>query len=338
MLPPLQLGEVLRGRYKITTYIGQGGMGSIYQAEDLRLEGRLCAIKEVQNDPTLPPETQQQARDQFYREASVLARLDHPNLPKVSDFFSTADRDYLVMDFVPGHDLRQIVAEARQNSRFLAEAEVLGWAYQLADALEYLHRQDSPIVHRDIKPSNLKITPSGLLKLVDFGLVKLLASDERTVTVIQGVGTAYYTPLEQYGGDSGHTDARTDIYSFGATIYHLLTNESPTEAKGRFLRADALRPIRAINPAVSASTEQAVAWAMALHPDDRPPDVATLRAALQSSTGNGLRVRAEGESFVVQPTIRLPNLTSRTDRYLAVAAASLFLIALLLTLFPIPLR
>jgi len=338
MLPPLQLGEVLRGRYKITTYVGQGGQGSIYQAEDLRLEGRQCAIKEVQNDPTLPTETQQQARDQFYREASILARLDHPNLPKVSDFFSTEDRDYLVMDFVPGHDLREIVAEARQNGRFLTETEVLGWANQLADALDYLHRQDSPIVHRDIKPSNLKITPSGLLKLVDFGLVKLLASDERTVTVIQGVGTAYYTPLEQYGGDSGHTDARTDIYSFGATLYHLLTNESPVEAKGRFLRADALRPIRSINPAVSASTEQAVAWAMALHPDDRPPDVATLRAALQSSTGNGLRVRAEGESFVVQPTIRLPNLANRTDRYLAVTAASLFLIALLLTLFPIPLR
>ena len=338
MLPPLQLGEVLRGRYKITSYIGQGGMGSIYQAEDLRLEGRLCAIKEVQNDAALPPDTQQQARDQFYREASILARLDHPNLPKVSDFFSSGDRDYLVMDFVPGKDLRELIAEARQAGRFISEAEVLGWANQLADALEYLHRQDSPIVHRDIKPSNLKITPSGLLKLVDFGLVKQLAADERTVTIIQGVGTAYYTPLEQYGGDTGHTDVRTDIYSFGATLYHLLTNEPPTEAKTRFLRADAQRPVRSINSAVSASTEQAVAWAMALHPDDRPPDVATLRAALQSVTGNGLRVRAEGESFVVQPTIRLPNLTSQTDRYLAFAAAGLFLVALLLTLFPIPLH
>jgi len=336
MLPPLQLGEVLRGRYKISTYIGQGGMGSIYQAADLRLEGRLCAIKEVQNDPAQNPETQQQARDQFYREASVLARLDHPNLPKVSDFFSVADRDYLVMDFVPGRDLREIMNEARQNGRFVPETDVLNWAMQLADALEYLHRQESAIVHRDIKPSNLKITPSGLLKLVDFGLVKLLAPDERTVTIIQGVGTAYYTPLEQYGGDTGHTDARTDIYSFGATLYHLLTNEPPAEAKQRFLRAEALRPIRAINPAVSANTEQAILWAIALHPDDRPPDVATFRAALKSE--NGLRVRAEGETFVVQPTIRLPSLQSRTDRVLAVAAAGLFLIALIFTLFPLPMR
>ena len=332
MLPPLQVGEVLRGRYKINAAIGQGGMGCIYEAEDLRLEGRLCALKEVQGDSTQSPETQQQARDQFYREASVLARLDHPNLPKVSDFFSAAGRDYLVMDYVPGRDLRDIMTEARTNQRFLPEADVLNWAMQLADALEYLHRQEPPIVHRDIKPSNLKLTPSGTLKLVDFGLVKLMAADERTVTVIQGVGTAYYTPLEQYGGDSGHTDARTDIYSFGATLYHLLTNEPPAEAKQRFLRADALKPIRATNPGVSLGAEQAITWAMALHPDDRPPDVATFRAALRSN--NGLRVRNEGETFVVQPTIRLPTLTSATDRFLAAAATGLFLLALLLTLFP----
>ena len=334
MLPPLQLGEVLRGRYKINAAIGQGGMGCIYEAEDLRLEGRLCALKEVQGDPTQAPETQQQARDQFYREASVLARLDHPNLPKVSDFFSAAGRYYLVMDFVPGRDLRDLMAEARGNGRFLPETDVLGWAMQLADALEYLHRQTPPIVHRDIKPSNLKLTPSGTLKLVDFGLVKLMAADERTVTVIQGVGTAFYTPLEQYGGDSGHTDARTDLYSFGATLYHLLTNEPPAEAKQRFLRADALKPIRAINPLVPVAAEQAIAWAMALHPDDRPPDVTTFRAALQSN--NGLRVRNEGDSFVVQPTIRLPSLPTSTDRVLATAAAGLFLLALLLTMFPVP--
>jgi serine/threonine-protein kinase len=336
MLPPLQLGEVLRGRYKIIAAIGQGGMGCIYQAEDLRLEGRLCALKEVQGDRSQSAETQQQARDQFYREASVLARLDHPNLPKVSDFFSAAGRDYLVMDYVPGRDLREIMTEARANGRFLAESDVLNWAMQLADALEYLHRQDQPIVHRDIKPSNLKLTPSGTLKLVDFGLVKLLASDERTVTVIQGVGTAYYTPLEQYGGDSGHTDARSDLYSFGATLYHLLTNEPPAEAKQRFLRSDALKPMRGLNPSVTTSVEQAIGWALALHPDDRPPDVATFRAALQSN--NGLRVRNEGETFVVQPTIRLPNLPTPTDRYLAAAAAGLFLLALLLTLFPVPVR
>jgi len=332
MLPPLQIGEVLRDRYSITSYIGQGGMGSIYQAKDLRLEGRLCAIKEVQNDVSQAPETQQQARDQFYREASILARLDHPNLPKVSDYFSIGDRDYLVMDFVPGRDLKEIMNEAKHNGRFLPEADVLRWATQLAGALTYLHQQEHAIVHRDIKPSNLKVTPTGLLKLVDFGLVKLLASDERTVTVIQGLGTAYYTPLEQYGGDSGHTDARTDIYSFGATLYHLLTNEPPAEAKERFLRAESLKPIRSINPAVSVNTEQAIFWAMALHPDDRPPDVATFQEALEPN--NNLLVRSEGETLVVQPTIRLPSLTAPVDRYLAAATIGLLILAVLLTLFP----
>jgi serine/threonine protein kinase len=336
MLPPLQDGEVLHGRYKIAHQVGQGGMGSIYQAEDVRLEGRLCAIKEVQGDPTLPPETQQPAREQFYREASVLARLDHPNLPKVSDYFSEGDRDYLVMDFVAGRDLKAIMDEARQNGRCLPESDVLGWAAQLLDALEYLHRQDPPIVHRDIKPSNVKLTPAGVVKLVDFGLVKVLAApDERTVTVVQGLGTALYTPLEQYGGDTGHTDSRTDLYALGATLYHLLTNEPPAEAKQRFLRPESLKPMRTFNLALSSQTERAILWALALHPDDRPPDVATFRQALQS--GIGLSLSDDGQTIVVKPIIHLPNLSLPADRYLVVAALVLLALAGILTLFPIPL-
>mgnify|MGYP000291889089 CR=1 FL=1 len=330
MLPPLQAGDTLRQRYKIIRPIGQGGMGSIYQAEDVRLEGRLCAIKEVLMDPGLPPRTQQQAREQFYREASVLARLDHPNLPKVSDYFSEADRDYLVMDFVPGRDLKELMDEARQNGRFLSEADVLAWAAQLIDALDYLHHQDPPIVHRDIKPSNLKLTPSGRVKLVDFGLVKLLAPDERTVTVVQGLGTVYYTPLEQYGGDTGNTDARSDIYAFGATLYHLLTNEPPTEAKQRFLRPESLRPPRSLNPAVSPRVEKAIQWAMAMHPDDRPPDIATFRDILRPDTGLPTTV-AEGDTILVQPLIRLPALVTPLDRYLAAAAAGLLVLAFAVT-------
>lgn len=336
MLPPLRTGQILHERYKIAHQVGQGGMGSVYQAVDLRLEGRLCAIKEVQGDPTLPPESQLQAREQFYHEAKVLARLDHPNLPKVSDYFSEGDRDYLVMDFVAGRDLKAIMDEARQNGRFLPESEVLGWATQLLDALEYLHGQDPPLVHRDIKPSNLKLTPAGVLKLVDFGLVKVLAApDERTVTVVQGLGTALYTPLEQYGGDTGHTDARADIYSLGATLYHLLTNEPPAEAKQRFLRPESLKPPRALNPALAPQTERAILWAMALHPDDRPPGVTTFREALES--GIGLTFSDDGQTIVVQPTIHLPTLSTPADRYLVMAALVLLVLAGIFTLFPIPL-
>jgi eukaryotic-like serine/threonine-protein kinase len=273
-------GEILRGRYKIRKVIGQGGMGCIYLADDLRLEGRQCALKEVENDRSLPPELVREAREQFLREATVLARLDHPNLPKVSDFFSVAARDYLVMDFVPGKDLRTLMIEARQTGNFLPEIEVLNWANQLADALQYLHEQNPPILHRDIKPSNLKLTPSGLLKLVDFGLVKLLAPGEVTITVLQGQGTALYTPIEQYGGDSGHTTVQSDIYAFGATLYHLLTSKPPMNARERFLDPGGFVLPRQINPGVSSRTERAILWAMSLHPDERPPTVDIFRQAL----------------------------------------------------------
>ena len=259
-------------------------MGAVYRAEDLRLEGRICAIKEVRPDPDATPEALAQAQEQFRREASTLARLDHPNLPKVSDTFTDGQREYLVMDFVGGPDLRQLMEEKRRRGEFLDERQVLRWADQLCDALEYLHSQDPPVLHRDIKPANIKLTPGGLIKLVDFGLVKLLATDDsRTITVLQGRGTVAYTPLEQYGGDTGHTDVRSDIYSFGATLYHLLTNQPPADAKQRFLNPNALLFPRAINPRISPATERAILTAIAMHPDPRPPSVTMFRELLHNT-------------------------------------------------------
>lgn len=280
MSTSIEPGDLLRERYRIREIIGHGGMGSIYLAEDQRLPGRLCAVKQVRNDPNLSDAHRAQTREQFYREASVLARLDHPNLPKVSDFFSESDNDYLVMDYVPGDDLKSRLDQARCKGSFLAQKEVLQWAAQISDALDYLHQQEPPVIHRDIKPSNLKLTPSGLVKLVDFGLVKQMVPDEMTITVIQGRGTALYTPLEQYGGDAGHTDPRSDIYAFGATLYHLLTGRSPAEAKNRFLQPSALTPPRAIVPSIDPHVEQAILWAMALHPNHRPQDIQTFQKAL----------------------------------------------------------
>jgi eukaryotic-like serine/threonine-protein kinase len=280
----LKPGTVLRERYKIIAPVGQGGMGAVYRADDLRLEGRVCAIKEVHPDPEATPEALAQSREQFRREAFTLARLDQPNLPKVSDTFTEGWREYLVMDFVGGQDLRQVMEDRRRQGEFLDNETVLRWADQLCDALEYLHTQDPPVVHRDIKPANIKLTPEGLIKLVDFGLVKLLAADEsRTVTVLQGRGTVAYTPLEQYGGDAGHTDVRSDIYSLGATLYHLLTNRPPADAKQRFLDPDVLTPPRSTNPRISPGTERAILAAIAMHPNERPPDVAAFRELLHAS-------------------------------------------------------
>lgn len=301
-------------------------MGSIYLADDLRLAGRLCALKEVEHDRTMPADLIKQARDQFMREATVLARLDHPNLPKVSDFFSVGGRDYLVMDFVPGKDLRTLMSEARQRGEFLSEREVLGWAAQLADALAYLHSQNPPILHRDIKPSNLKLTPNGLVKLVDFGLVKILASDEVTITILQGRGTAIYTPLEQYGGDTGHTDARSDIYSFGATLYHLLTNTRPVEARELFLHPEMLVPPRQINPDISLRTERAILWAMSLHPEDRPQTVDEFRKALLSDWNPITRPKAPPP----RPSFA-DLLSSPADMALIWIAGGLVLLSLILT-------
>jgi len=281
MFEPLNPGTMLWSRYRIIHLVGQGGMGAIYQADDTRLEGRLCALKEVIPEPGDNPEHYEQIQAQFRREASVLARLDHPNLPKVSDYFLFNGRDYLVMDFVPGRDLRELIEEARSQGEFLSEEQVLTWAGQLCDAIEYLHSQDPPVLHRDIKPANIKLTPAGTIKLVDFGLVKLMAPDDnRTITVLQGRGTVQYTPLEQYGGDTGHTDVRSDVYSVGATLYHLLTAQAPLEAKQRFLKPSAMPSIRTLNPDVSPHTENVIIHAMAMHPDDRPSDVSELRAEL----------------------------------------------------------
>jgi serine/threonine protein kinase len=256
-------------------------MGATYRARDLRLKGRYCAVKEAIPDPDATPDELKQSREQFYEEASTLARLDHPNLPKVSDYFSEDERDYLVMDFVPGDDLKQMLAEALRQGQPLPERQVLAWAEQLCDALEYMHSQDPPVLHRDIKPSNIKITPAGNVKLVDFGLVKVLVpDDQRTITVVQGRGTVQYTPLEQYGGDTGHTDARSDIYSLGATLYHLLTGEPPLDAKQRFLRPASLATPRSLNPEISPQTERTILWCLAMHPDERPASIATLRAQL----------------------------------------------------------
>lgn len=322
----LSPGTILWSRYRILDLVGKGGMGAIYQAEDLRLEGRLCAIKEVTPDPGASKEYQEQAQAAFHREASVLARLDHANLPKVSDFFLFNGRDYLVMDFVPGQDLREIIENARHKQTFIPEKQVLTWTEQLINALEYLHHQDPPVLHRDIKPSNIKITPNDTVKLVDFGLVKLLNPDDnRTVTVLQGRATIQYAPLEQIGGDTGHTDGRSDIYSLGATLFHLLTNEPPPDAKTRYIRGknQPELSIRDINPDVSPQTEQAILHALGLHPEDRPDNIQQFQRELLNGAPIKLHATNYNWRFAVW-----------RNRVLLALIAALLTLAIILTFAP----
>jgi len=163
------------------------------------------------------------------------------------------------------------------------------WAEQLLDALAYLHQQDPPMLHRDIKPSNIKLTPDGIIKLVDFGLVKLLVTDDdKTVTVLQGRATIQYAPLEQIGGDSGHTDGRADVYSLAATLYHLLTNFPPPDAKTRYIKGEKHAPltIQSVNSSVSSNTERAIIHALGLHPEERPNDVVIFKNELFGTLSN----------------------------------------------------
>lgn len=323
VLPP---GTVLRERYEILELIGQGGMGAVYRASDLRLTGRLCAVKEILPGLVAYQEDLASYQAQFYQEASTLAQLDHPNLPKVSDYFSQENREYLLMDYVPGKDLKELMDDARSQDEFLPEEEVMEWARQLCDALAYLHTRTPVILHRDIKPSNIKLTPSGHIKLVDFGLVKVVEPDEnRTVTVVQGRGTVQYTPLEQYGGDGGHTDVRTDVYALGATLYHLLTLRAPIDARQRFLHPGSLALPRTINPAISATTERAIMAAMAMHPDDRPASVEDFTDLLFSTHDT---VTTGGVYQVIEPTWGEALLANRV---LVAAAALLLLLALIVS-------
>jgi serine/threonine-protein kinase len=226
------------------------------------------------------------------------------------------------MDYVPGSDLRQLLEESRLRGEQLSESSVLAWARQIVDALSYLHRQSPPVVHRDIKPGNIKLTPDNRIKLVDFGLVKLLAPDDaRTITVVQGRGTALYTPLEQYGGDSGHTDVRTDIYALGATFYHLLSDFPPPDAKARFLNPRTLRPLRQVNPSISDPVSEAIMWAMEMHPDDRPQDIGQFADALFGGHSRPRPARAPSLSEAMQ-----------ANWPIALLALALFLLATILTL------
>ena len=322
---------ILIERYKIISPIGQGGMGAVYRAADLLLPGRICALKEIApsaND--LSEEALHQVQIQFQREASVLARLDHPNLPKVSDYFTQEEREYLVMDFVPGYDLREIIEQQRAKGTFLSYSKVMSWMKQLCDALSYLHAQDPPILHRDIKPSNIKLTPSGLLKLVDFGLVKLLTTDKaRTITVVQGRGTAAYTPLEQYGSDNEHTDIQSDIYALAATLYHLLTGRPPATAQERFLHPKTLVPPTEINDEIPAHVERIILQALSLHPDDRPANVETFRTLLleaPSPPAAPVKIETENQTAsLVWTDLLIPNAP------LAVISLILMIVAIILT-------
>lgn len=249
-------------------------MGAVYEAFDERLS-RAVALKEtlVETD---------ELRRAFEREARLLANLRHPALPKVLDHFSEEAGLFLVMEFIPGDDLGMMLADGRTFS----EGEVLRWADQLLDALEYLHTRELPVLHRDIKPSNLKLISERQIVLLDFGLAKGTAGQMAQTRSGSLLGySPNYSPLEQMQGTG--TDARSDLYSLGATLYHVLTGVRPLDALTRANavvngQADPLRPPRELNESVSVNVSAALLRAMALNLDNRPRSASEMRDDLHN--------------------------------------------------------
>lgn len=261
-------GDVVENRYRIVDLVGQGGFATVYRAWDLRLNAP-CALKESFDSSV-------EAQRQFQREASVLANLRHPNLPRVVDFFSVVGKgQYLVMDFIEGEDLE---SKVNRHGGALPEREVVGWIGQICNALNYLHQQNPPIIHRDVKPANIKITPDNRAMLVDFGAFKVYDNNTKTTQGARAISPGY-APFEQYG--AGATDARTDVYALGATLYAVLTGQEPTESIIRLAGVDLPDPLQ-LNPLLSASTTAAILQALALMPDQRFATISELNAALNN--------------------------------------------------------
>jgi hypothetical protein len=298
---------VLQGRYRIVRQLGQGGMGAVYEAVDERLD-TIVALKETLF-------TDEKLSKQFEREARLLARLHHPALPRVSDHFSEGEGQFLVMQFIPGDDLSEMMAQKRGP---FPPDQVLTWADQLLDALDYLHTQDPQIVHRDIKPQNLKLTSRGQIILLDFGLAKGQAGDISRATAAASIFgyTPNYAPLEQIQGLG--TDSRSDLYALGATLYHLMTGVKPPDALTRAAalvngQADPLPPAHETNSNVAPEVDEVLRRALAQNREQRYANAAEMRKALHGTDQASTIVNRNEAQTVLFPQGGAPTVASPTQ-------------------------
>jgi len=285
----LPAGHLLLARYKIVKRLGAGGYGSVYLAQDMRLGARHVAIKEL-HDPS------EESRQLFEQEARLLARLIHPNLVRVTDFFEEGEGCYLVMDYVEGQDLLDLIMEAERTQQFPLIAQVTDWMTQICEAVAYLHGLNPPIIHRDIKPANIRLSPSGRVILVDFGIAKV-GEQTRTQRMARAISQGF-SPPEQYGSHSG-TDMRSDIYALGATCYCLLAIRLPPDGFELLTGKTSLRPPSHYNPAVPEKLETIVLRAMSVNSAKRYANAGHMLKALQEERG----------LFLQQPKLQQSSVT-----------------------------
>ena len=258
---------LLQNRYRILAKVGGGGMGTVYQAEDLRLPGHLNAIKAF-SPANVPQEDRSWAMTYFRQEAQILARLNHQGLARVSNFFNEGEQWFLVMDWVEGETLSDRLRAAGGS---LPHQESIAIIDQLCEVMNYLHNQQPPVIFRDLKPSNIMINQQGQVKLIDFGTARFFKPEQSRDTV--NLGTPGYAAPEQYGG-AGQSDARADIYSLGVVLHELLTGHNPTITPFR------LPPITKLNPIASPHLERIVQKATSMEAVDRYQTVVEVQRAL----------------------------------------------------------
>lgn len=261
----MEPGMLLKSRYKVVEQLGKGGMGEVYLAIDESLDTKV-AVKANHN-------LSQHTSAQFIREARLLASLKHANLPRVIDYFTENDSQYLVMDFIPGENLKELV-ESKKHFTF---EQINKWAIQLGNALTYLHTQEIPIYHRDIKPANIKVTPSGDVVLVDFGIAKTGDASMETQTGAWAFSPGF-APPEQVSGM--RTGPYSDQFSLASTIYFLFAGKPPADSARRLMGEEEYIPLTQINASIPAHFSAAIDKALSIKPEARFSNVASFVEAL----------------------------------------------------------
>lgn len=281
----MEPGIVIGKRYQLLAEIGAGGMSTVYLALDTVLNKQWAAkeIKDVSD-----PVQRELIVQSIVTEANMIKSFDHPAIPRIVDLVDEDGTLYVIMDYVEGRSLSAVLAADGPQP----EDEVVNWGLQLCDALEYLHRRTPPVIYRDMKPSNVMLKPNGLVQIIDFGIAREYRDDGGSVTAAMGdtvqLGTCGYAPPEQYGG-GGQTDARTDVYALGATMYTMLTGKNPAEPPYQIL------PLRQVDASLSPALERVIAKATQPDPVDRYQDCAELAYALSHYREEDEGQRAELE-------------------------------------------
>ncbi len=261
----LEIGSIIDGKYKILNVIGKGGMSVVYQAVNERAN-KQWAIKEIRKDGVQNYEV---VRQNLIAETDMLKKLSHPNLPSIIDVIDREGTFLIVMDYIEGKPLSDVL----KASGAQPQEDVIEWAKQLCDVLGYLHSRKPAIIYRDMKPSNVMLKPDGNIALIDFGTAREFKSTSVADTTC--LGTRGYAAPEQFGGQ-GQTDARTDIYCLGATMYHLVTGHNPATPPYE------MYPIRQWNPMLSSGLEEIILKCTQLNPNDRYQSCAELLYALDN--------------------------------------------------------